>query len=559
MQDLQQRLQGELSVLESCLRKLRNYMHRFEELLEDKGKIKPLLSQLEEVEKRAHDDKVSLSFLGEFNAGKSSLINALFEIPEDYKLKEGATPTTDRVCQVVYGEEYDIVERDNIRTIKIPYENLRNIKILDTPGTNSPFQEHTQKAKESILKSDFIIFISSIDQPFSESQKNFLREIKERGGMVLLYIINKSDQEKSEEGRQKIYDYVRQQLNQIGLSTVEILFVSVKDGENLQKLKDILLQNLYKLFKDKVNSVLEKARVVRNDLEKRVVEYLEYLEEHNRKYKEAKRTLMSSISRLERHTQDTKEIIQQRLKYFEDEVKEIIREYLKPSIVGAMPIIGKRSINKKKKQLAESIKKPLDEVQKVLGEKQRELLKLYEAELKKLKMELELIGGSTKSEDIPLFQIEPKEYVLWHFEEVVKMINSIYATFLVKDVGVSAFVGGGVGAVGGGVLGAVGTVGLFEPTTALLVGIPAGIVSGIVRYLSSRRKFKGTLEKEWKKIDNAFENLKNLYGQALDIFLSGIRTSLEEDFRNHYEDKEERERRVVELLESMRGELVCLE
>jgi len=139
------------------------------------------------------------------------------------------------------------------------------------------------------------------------------------------------------------------------------------------------------------------------------------------------------------------------------------------------------------------------------------------------------------------------------------MINSIYATFFVKAVGVSAFVGGGVGAVGGGVLGAVGTVGLFDPTTALLVGIPAGIFSGIVRYLSSRRKFKGTLEKEWKKIDNVFENLKNLYGQALDIFLSGIRTSLEEDFRNHYEDKEERERRVVELLESMRGELVCLE
>lgn len=557
MQDLQQRLQGELSVLKSCLWKLRNYMHRFEELFEDKEKIKPLLSQLEEVEKRAYDDKVSLAFLGEFNAGKSSLINALFEIPEDYKLKVGATPTTDRVCQVVYGEEYDDVERDNIKTIKIPYENLRNIKILDTPGTNSPFQEHTQKAKESILKSDFIIFVSSIDQPFSESQRNFLREIKERGGRVLLYIINKSDQEKSEKGRQEIYNYVRQQLNQIGLSTVEILFVSVKDGENLQKLKEILLQNLHKLFKDKVNSVLEKARVVRNDLEQRVVEYLAYLAQHNKKYKEAKRTLMSSISRLERHTQDTKEIMQQKLKYFENEVKEIIREYLKPSIVGAVPIIGKWSIEYKKKQLEESIKKPLDEVQKVLEEKQGELLKLYELELKILKMELELIGGFTKSKDSPLFQIEPKEYVLRHYEEAVNRVNSSYATAFV-NVGVSTLLGGTAGAVGGGVLGAVGKVGLFEPTTALLVGIPAIIVSGILGYIRSRRKFKGTLEKEWKEIDKAFENLKNLYGQALDSFLSGIRTSLEEDFRNHYEDKEEIERRVVELLENMRGELVCL-
>jgi len=557
MQDLQQRLQGELSVLKSCLWKLRNYMHRFEELFEDKEKIKPLLSQLEEVEKRAYDDKVSLAFLGEFNAGKSSLINALFEIPEDYKLKEGATPTTDRVCQVVYGEKYDDVERDNIRTIKIPYENLRNIKILDTPGTNSPFQEHTQKAKESILKSDFIIFVSSMDQPFSESQRNFLREIKERGGRVLLYIINKSDQEKSEEGRQEIYNYVRQQLNQIGLSTVEILFVSVKDGENLQKLKEILLQNLHKLFKDKVNSVLEKVRVIRNDLEQRVVEYLEYLAQHNRKYKEAKRTLMSSISRLERHTQDTKEIIQQRLEYFEKEVKEIIREYLKPSIVGAMPIIGKWSIEYKKKQLEESIKKPLDEVQKVLEEKQGELLKLYELELKNLKMELELIWGFTKSKDSPLFQIEPKEYVLRHYEEAVKRVNSSYATAFV-NVGVSTLLGGTAGAVGGGVLGAVGKVGLFEPTTALFVGIPAAIASGILGYISSRRKFKETLEKEWEKIDKAFENLKNLYGQVLDNFLSGIRISLEEDFRNHYEDKEEMERRVVELLENMRGELVCL-
>ena len=78
--------------------------------------------------------------VGEFNAGKSAFINALLG---SRVLAEGVTPTTSQINVLQYGE---LVERHvrepNLHVITAPAPLLREIHIVDTPGTNAIIREH---------------------------------------------------------------------------------------------------------------------------------------------------------------------------------------------------------------------------------------------------------------------------------------------------------------------------------------------------------------------------------------------------------------------------------
>src|SRR5215210_4626458 len=76
-----------------------------------------------------------LVVVGEFNSGKSSFINAL--LGEDV-LPEGVTPTTATINLLRYGPT--VTERetgDFVTERTYPAEFLREISIVDTPGTNA--------------------------------------------------------------------------------------------------------------------------------------------------------------------------------------------------------------------------------------------------------------------------------------------------------------------------------------------------------------------------------------------------------------------------------------
>lgn len=131
-----------------------------------------------------------LVVVGEFNAGKSAVINALLG---QVLLEEGVTPTTVRLQRLTYGAEIARHAREAaLDDITAPITLLRELNIVDTPGTNAINREHEALTQDFIPRSDLVLFITSADRPFTESERCFLERIRSWGKKVIL-VINKID------------------------------------------------------------------------------------------------------------------------------------------------------------------------------------------------------------------------------------------------------------------------------------------------------------------------------------------------------------------------------
>ena len=136
------------------------------------------------------DEFFLLVAVGEFNAGKSALINALLGAKV---LKEGVTPTTARVTLVRYGEtEAEQVVNDGFAIYTHPLPLLQHLNIVDSPGTNAIIREHELLTNEYVPRSDLVLFITSADRPMTESERQFLKKIIAWGKKVTL-VVNKMD------------------------------------------------------------------------------------------------------------------------------------------------------------------------------------------------------------------------------------------------------------------------------------------------------------------------------------------------------------------------------
>jgi small GTP-binding protein len=157
------------------------------------------------------EDLFTLVIVGEFNAGKSSLINALF----GQRLRtEGPIPVDDVISILRYGEEASQRKlSDYVIEQFYPIEFLRNITLVDTPGTNSIVQRHQEITEDYIPRADLVIFVTSIDRPLSESERKFLEYIREWGKKIV-FMINKVDT-KSDAEVQQVIDYLAQNLRSI--------------------------------------------------------------------------------------------------------------------------------------------------------------------------------------------------------------------------------------------------------------------------------------------------------------------------------------------------------
>src|SRR5215213_7123778 len=86
------------------------------------------------------DELFLMVVVGEFNAGKSALVNALMG---EKVLLEGATPTTSRVTLVKWGEKAaEQVVDENFAIYTHPLSLLKELNIVDTPGTNAVIRYH---------------------------------------------------------------------------------------------------------------------------------------------------------------------------------------------------------------------------------------------------------------------------------------------------------------------------------------------------------------------------------------------------------------------------------
>lgn len=213
-----------------------------------------LLNQLEDTIYKLKGDEEDVSFLrqsqnqlrdlfmlvvvGEFNSGKSSFINAMLG---DKYLEQGVTPTTTKINVIKYSEPKtrdsansgsekvaeEKKEVDGVLQLFFPIPWLQDINIVDTPGTNAVFREHQEITEHFLPRSDLVLFVTSSDRAFSDSERAFFEHIKQWNKKTLV-VVSKIDLLESEEELEEVVRFVRTQLLRLVGVKGEVFPVSAK-------------------------------------------------------------------------------------------------------------------------------------------------------------------------------------------------------------------------------------------------------------------------------------------------------------------------------------------
>jgi small GTP-binding protein len=151
------------------------------------------------------DELFLIVIAGEFNAGKSALINALLG---QKVLAEGATPTTSRVTLIKWGERpAEQVVDEGFTIYSYPLPLLKELNIVDTPGTNAIIRQHERLTDEFVPRSDLVLFVTSADHPLTESERQFLERIL-AWGKKIVFVLNKVDIFENESALDEVRDFI---------------------------------------------------------------------------------------------------------------------------------------------------------------------------------------------------------------------------------------------------------------------------------------------------------------------------------------------------------------
>jgi small GTP-binding protein len=171
------------------------------------------------------DELFLLVVVGEFNAGKSALVNALLG---EKVLPEGATPTTSRVTLVKWGEQAaEQVVDENFAIYTHPLPLLKELNIVDTPGTNAVIRYHERLTNEFVPRSDLVLFTTSADHPLTESERQFLQRILTWGKKVV-FALNKADIIEDESALDEVRTFVLKHATAVLGDTPEFFPVSAR-------------------------------------------------------------------------------------------------------------------------------------------------------------------------------------------------------------------------------------------------------------------------------------------------------------------------------------------
>lgn len=196
------------------------------------------------------DAPFTFVIVGEVKAGKSSFINALLESDEEI-CKVAPMPMTDTIQQIVYGEtENEVQINPYLKKIYRPIEILKEIAIVDTPGTNTIVAHHQEITERFIPYSDLIVFVFEAKNPYRQSSWDFFDFIDVEWHRKVIFILQQKDlvnESDLQVNIDSVYDHVKKK----GISQPHVFAVSAKleqekqtDISGFKEVKDYITQNI---------------------------------------------------------------------------------------------------------------------------------------------------------------------------------------------------------------------------------------------------------------------------------------------------------------------------
>lgn len=237
-------------------------------------------SRMAALREKLEDENITVSVIGQFKRGKSTLINAFLG---ENLLPTGIVPITSAVTEIRAGEHSAAVKFTNGVLKPTAFEDLEKyvneqnnpdnklgvasvqitvpsgflaggVTLVDTPGVGSVHKNNTVAAYDFVKESDAVIFMLSVDSPINEIEIEFLRSTREYAGKFF-FAVNKVDT--IPETELASYLAYCKMLIKSMMETDDITLwpVSAKSGRGVQELKDVLTGEL----KAKTREILEES------------------------------------------------------------------------------------------------------------------------------------------------------------------------------------------------------------------------------------------------------------------------------------------------------------
>jgi GTPase SAR1 family protein len=147
-----------------------------------------------------------LVVVGEVKAGKSSFINALLR---EQVCDVAPGPCTTRIRELVWGNDRTVATLGTVwDRVTLPKDVLREVTIVDTPGTNSLVRDHQTITENYIPQSDLVIFVFSAANPHTKSAWELLKLIRKDWHRKIVFVLQQADRASARE-LQVNREYVR--------------------------------------------------------------------------------------------------------------------------------------------------------------------------------------------------------------------------------------------------------------------------------------------------------------------------------------------------------------
>ena len=443
----------------------------------------------------------SIFICGEFNAGKSSLLN---QLNNQAIATVGFLPTTQEIH--AYNPE-----------------GFGGLVFIDSPGTNSIIEQHQELTENYLQQADIILFVTSVERPLSKSEQDFLTLVDRTWARKIIVVINKADLVADGEAQQ-IREYVSAGLKEILAEMPPVFSISAKAGTGIEELKSFLLAFLAEGEKVKL-----KLRGPQNSL----LVYLEQLEQQNETIQAKLVADKTIFDRTSRRIEERLEEYNLLFGIFRDNIESLFTNLIQEtdelidSNTGFLTVL-KRKLVKEEDFLEERLAKTIKDIQldKNLQEIFQEAIATFQKYRERIIREAkeDLSTTITVSEDA--LALPPIDTERLNSNEFANKISAA------AEEGLESFWRLGITAAATGVGGQLVFSTVSADATAFLVAGLFGLMS-FDALPRRRRKLKAELEQNYRALQESYtktlkDSLAVELNKCLQQFANTIRPQQEE-------------------------------